>query len=70
MHDLRKAANSSAFNQAAMELKDQSAFVGAGKIHYAAFYIIQNHRTRNLKKLKESYCLLIEAVIEFKRHMR
>ena len=73
MVDIREALQKNDFAKVssyAQELKDQSGFVGAGKIHYASYYIEQAHKVKYIVGVKDSYCLLVEATIEFKKFMR
>ena len=54
--------------QAAHSLKGASGFIGAGKIHYACYYICEAYGKNDYKSMLLYYPLIVEAVIEFKRH--
>ena len=49
-------------------LKGASGYIGAGKIHYACFYICEAHNRSDFEEMLEYYPYLVEAVIEFKRY--
>ena len=48
-------------------LKSASGYVGAGKIHYACYYIQKAHHENNFTEMQIHYPLIVEASIEFKR---
>ena len=56
--------------QSANKLQGSSAYIGAGKVHYACYYIQAVCANGNYKAIEDFYPLLIEACIEFKRFSR
>ena len=44
--------------------------IGAGKVHYACYYMSEALVTRDYGEVLKCYQLLIESVIEFKRYLR
>ena len=44
-----------------------SGYVGAGKIHYACYYISEAFNSNNFKQMVDYYPLLVEAVVEVKK---
>ena len=55
---------------AANKLQGSSAYIGAGKVHYACYYIQAVCAAKNYQAVEDYYPLLIEACIEFKRFSR
>ena len=47
-------------------LKGSSGYVGAGRLHYACYYIQESFILGKYDRMLELYPSLIEAVIEFK----
>ena len=54
----------------AHSLKGASGYIGAGRIHYACYFIQEAHQINNHRKMLEKYQTLVEAVIEFKLESR
>ena len=70
MHSLKskiEAKDKAGVVDTVRELQKKSARIGAGKVYYACYYILQNRDTDEMMK---HYPLLVEAVIELKRFMR
>ena len=57
-------------NMIAQQLKMSSAYVGAGKLTYACYYLQEAYINPSDKNMLYYYPLLVEAVIEFKRYIR
>ena len=51
-------------------LKGASSLVGAGRIHYACYYILNAYKKRGFEGILNYYPLLVEAVIEFQIHSK
>ena len=51
-------------------LKGASGYIGASKIHYACFYILEASKGNDYERMLEYYPFLVEAVIEYKRYSR
>ena len=54
----------------AQQLKMSSAYVGAGKLTYACFYMQDAYISPGKFDMIHYYPLLVEAVVEFKRYIR
>lgn len=52
--------------QKAHALKGSSSYVGAGRLHYACYYIQDHFYFNNYQKMIDYYPSLVEAAIEFK----
>ena len=55
---------------AAHTLKSASGYVGAGKLHYACYYVQSTWQAQDFKGMIFYYPLVVEACIEFKRFVR
>ena len=55
---------------AAHSLKGASGYVGAGRVHYACYYIQKAYNSKNYEKMESYYPLIVEACIEYKRYSR
>ena len=62
-----KANNKASVIETLRELKKQSGRVGAGKLYYACYYMLQS---KDKVEVMKFYQLLVEAVIELKRFWR
>lgn len=51
-------------------LKSACGYVGAGKIHYACYYIQKMFADEDYPGMAKCYPLIVEAGIEFKRYSR
>ena len=51
-------------------LKTTSGYVGAGKLHYACYYVQSMWSVQDYKGMASYYPLVVEACIEFKRFVR
>jgi len=49
-------------------IKGASGYVGASRIHYACYFIQQAHQYGHHQEMLDRYPMLVESVIEFKRH--
>ena len=58
------------FKNIAHSLKGSCGYVGAGKLHYACYFIQENYVLNRTDKEMEFYPSLVEAAIEFKTHSR
>ena len=47
-------------------LKSASGYIGAGKVHFACYFIQEAQRLKDTEKLMFSYQLLLEICIEFR----
>ena len=56
--------------EAAHSLKGASGYVGAGKVHYACFYIQRAYNANDYQSMVSYYPLIVEACIEYKRFSR
>lgn len=51
-------------------MKSASGYVGAGKLHYACYYVQSAWHANNFVNMVHYYPLIVEAAIEFKRFVR
>ena len=51
-------------------MKGASGYIGAGKIHYACYYICDACTKEDFNRTIKYYPLIVEAVIEFLRYSR
>ena len=51
-------------------LKSACGYVGAGKLHYACYYLIKKFNEDDFQGMADYYPLVVEACIEFKRFSR
>lgn len=58
------------FKNIAHSLKGSCGYVGAGKLHYACYFIQENFVLKKYDKEMEFYPSLVEAAIEFKTYSR
>ena len=55
---------------AAHSLKGASGYVGAGKVHYACYYIQKAYSINDYDGMVNYYPLIVEACVEYKRFSR
>ena len=53
-------------SKVASKFKDSSYSVGAGKIHFACYYIISAYNSKDYASVEHHYQLIVEACLEFK----
>ena len=51
-------------------LKSASGYIGAGRVHFACYFIQEAQRQKDMRKLMYSYPLLVETCIEFRIYAR
>ena len=51
-------------------LKHSAGVIGAGKVHYACYYMCESYVVGEYQDIFKDYQLLVEAIIEFKRYLR
>ena len=59
-----------AMKAAAHSLKGASGYVGAGKVHYACYYIQKAYNNNDFEGMMNYYPLAVEACLEYKRFAR
>ena len=57
-------------SKASEKLKSASEVVGAGRLHYACYYIVLAFNLHDPEGIVQRYPLLIEAAVEFKKYSR
>ena len=56
--------------QRIITLQSKTGLIGAGKVHYACYYMSEALVTRDFGEVAKCYQLLVESVIELKRYLR
>ena len=68
--DARNRQDWQAMKAAAHSLKGASGYVGAGRVHYACYYIQKAYNANDCEGMATYYQLVVEACLEYKRFAR